>query len=97
MSDRDKCNSDVLKSLSEFIVNLKSIEAESVLNGRRTGLVAAIIEKLNNLELHSELSELKNSIIEIYKNEKNWQNDTEETFKSSFELDLENTDCIFFI
>ncbi|CAF0756552.1 unnamed protein product [Brachionus calyciflorus] len=92
LSEAEQTNSSITKSISDFESFLKEVESSLFRNGRRSTSLEAQIKNLTELEIHSELLSLKTEIIQIYSNEKNSQDDLEQTFKTSFNLDLNNTD-----
>ena len=84
----------MIKNIYKLDEILKVIESNLTSNGRRTASLEAEVKKLEELEIDSSLLDIRNTIINLFNNEKSWQSNLEETFISSFELDMENTDCI---
>lgn len=94
ISGFEESGSNMIKNISKLDEILKVIESNLTSNGRRTASLEAEVKKLEELEIDSSLLDIRNTIINLFNNEKSWQSNLEETFISSFELDMENTDCI---
>lgn len=90
----EESSSNITKNIFQLVEILKAIESNLITNGRRAASLETEVKKLEEFEIDSSLVDIRNTIINIFNNEKSWQSDLEETFISSFELDMENNDCI---
>ncbi|RNA12865.1 forkhead-associated domain-containing 1-like isoform X1 [Brachionus plicatilis] len=73
LSNNEESSSSLMKNLGDLDTILKQIESNLVTNGRRGATLEAEVKKLDELELHPSLLELKHSILSLYNNEKGWQ------------------------